>query len=153
MIPPELERIIREYPLGFVATVEPDGTPNLSPKGTFVILDSATIAFAEIRSPNTRRNLAANPAIEVNFLDPFSRRGCRVKGKARITARGEEGFDRLLPLFHEHPALQPRMKAIVLISVERALPLSSPVYDDGATEEELRRSWWARFSALNGQRA
>jgi predicted pyridoxine 5'-phosphate oxidase superfamily flavin-nucleotide-binding protein len=151
MIPSDLERIILEQRLGFVATVDPDGTPNVSPKGTFILVDHATVAFAEIRSPNTRRNLAASPSVEVNFVDPFSRRGCRLKGKARVVARGEEGFDGLLPLFHEYSALQPRMRAIVVISVERALPLSSPVYDDGMTEEELRRIWWARFGARNGR--
>jgi predicted pyridoxine 5'-phosphate oxidase superfamily flavin-nucleotide-binding protein len=149
MIPPDLERIILEQRLGFVATVNPDGTPNVSPKGTFVVLDTRTVAFAEIRSPNTRSNLAANPAIEVNFVDPFSRRGCRLKGRARVTTREDEGFEDLLAHFREFPALQPRMRAVVVISVDRALPLTSPVYDDGMTEEELRQSWWARFQTLN----
>jgi hypothetical protein len=37
------------------------------------------------------------------------------------------------------------MRAIVTITVTEALPLTSPVYDDGKTEAELRRAWMARF--------
>ena len=48
---PDLMQLIREQRLGFVATVSADGAPNLSPKGTFVVVDAATVAFGEIRSP------------------------------------------------------------------------------------------------------
>jgi len=141
-------QVVREQRLGFVATVNADGTPNLSPKGTFAVVDAATVAFAEIRSPGTLRNLAANPAVEVNFVDPFTRRGCRLFGTARIVKRSEAGFDGLLQLFADHGSLMARTRAIVLVAVSRALPLSSPAYDDGATEEELRRLWTGRFRAL-----
>ena len=30
----DMKRVVREQRLGFVATVGPDGTPSLSPKGT-----------------------------------------------------------------------------------------------------------------------
>lgn len=145
---PAMMRVIREQRLGFVATVGADGTPNLSPKGTFAVVDSATVAFAEIRSPGTVRNLAANPAVEINFVDPFARRGCRLSGTARIVRRGEAGFDGLLPLFAGHGNLVPRTRAVVVIAVAKALSLSSPAYDDGATEDELRRSWTGHFRAL-----
>ena len=145
---PGMMRVVREQRLGFVATVNADGTPNLSPKGTFAVVDAATVAFAEIRSPGTLRNLAVNPAAEVNFVDPFTRRGCRLLGTARIVRKNDAGFDRLLPLFADHGSLVARARAIVLVAVSRAVPLSSPAYDDGATEEELRRLWTGRFRAL-----
>jgi predicted pyridoxine 5'-phosphate oxidase superfamily flavin-nucleotide-binding protein len=68
MLTPDMKRIIEQQRLGFVATAAPDGTPNLSPKGTFVVLDDVTIAFGEIRSPGTTRNLRENALIEVNFV-------------------------------------------------------------------------------------
>jgi hypothetical protein len=57
----DMRRVIAEQKLGFVATVSRDGTPNLSPKGTMLVLDDDRIMFAEIRSPATIANLAANP--------------------------------------------------------------------------------------------
>jgi uncharacterized protein len=149
MLTPEMKRLISEQPLGFLATVTPDGKPSVSPKGTFTVLDDATIAFGEIRSPGTIRNLQANPAIDVNFVDPFTRKGCRVSGAATIVKRGADGFDALLARLNT--ALAPRIRAIVVIAVAKALPLSSPSYDDGATEERLRKTWTTRFRKLQPQ--
>ena len=141
-------QVVREQRLGFVATVKADGTPNLSPKGTFAVVDAATVAFAEIRSPGTLRNLAVNPAVEVNFVDPFTRRGCRLFGTARIVRRADAEFGGLLPLFADYGDLVPRTRAVVLIALTRALPLSSPAYDGGASEDGLRQAWTGRFRAF-----
>jgi len=147
MLTPDMKRIVQDQPLGYVATVSADGAPNVSPKGTFFVVDDATIAFAEIRSPATIRNLQNNPRVEVNFVDPFVRKGYRFAGTAKILLRGEGRFDELLR--KSGSSLAPRVKAIVTISVAKALPLVSPAYDDGtATEDTIRRSWTARFRKL-----
>lgn len=147
MLTVDMKRIVQEHPLGYVATASADGTPNVSPKGTFFVVDDATIAFAEIRSPATVRNLAANPRIEVNFVDPFVRKGYRFAGTAKVLPRGEGNFDELLK--KSGSSLAPRVRAIVVISVTKAQPLVSPAYDDGtASEEKIRKSWTARFRKL-----
>ena len=146
MLTADMKRIIEEQRLGFVATAAADGTPNVSPKGTFFVVNDNTIAFGEIRSPGTIRNLRANPRIEVNFVDPFVRKGYRFAGTAVVVERGNGAFDALLG--HFRGALAPRMRAIVAITVTKALPLTSPAYDDGTTEPELRRAWTARFRKL-----
>ena len=92
MLTPDMKRVIEEQRLGFAATAAPDGTPNVSPKGTFVVLDDRTIAFGEIRSPGTIRNLRANPRIEVNFVDVFVRKD-RVGGPARPQSQGGHSCD------------------------------------------------------------
>ena len=123
----------------------------MSPKGTFIVLDDKRIAFGEIRSPGTVRNLRMNPRIEVNFVDPFVRKGYRFAGTATVVERGEVDFEILLPNLRS--ALAHRIRAIVTISVTRALPLTSPTFDDGKTEAELRRVFTARFRVLQpGQR-
>jgi predicted pyridoxine 5'-phosphate oxidase superfamily flavin-nucleotide-binding protein len=146
MLTPDMMRIVEEQRLGFVATASVDGTPNVSPKGTFAVLDDRTIAFGDIRSPGTIRNLKANPRIEVSFVDPFVRKGYRFAGLATVVERGEAGFNTLLPKLHS--ALAPRIRAIVTIAVTKALPLTSPAYDEGKTEPELRRAWTTRFRKL-----
>jgi predicted pyridoxine 5'-phosphate oxidase superfamily flavin-nucleotide-binding protein len=146
MLTADMKRIIEEQLLGFVATTAPDGTPNVSPKGTFFVVDDQTIAFGEIRSPGTIRNLRTNARIEVNFVDPFVRKGYRFAGTAVVVERGAGAFDTLLG--HYRGALGPRLRAIVAITVTRALPLTSPVYDDGAVEPDVRRGWTTRFRKL-----
>jgi uncharacterized protein len=110
MLTPDMKRIVEEQRLGFVATAAADGTPNVSPKGTFVVLDDVTIAFGEIRSPGTIRNLRDNPRIEVNFVDPFVRKGYRFGGTASVVERGDSTFELLFG--HFRGALAPRIRAI-----------------------------------------
>ena len=58
----DMRRVLDEQQLGFIATVTPDGKPNLSPKGTTTAWDDDHLVFADICSPNTIRNLAENGA-------------------------------------------------------------------------------------------
>jgi hypothetical protein len=141
-----MKRTIQEQRLGFVATIGPDGAPSLSPKGTFIVLDDDTLAFGDIRSPGTLRNLAADPRVEVNFIDPFVRKGYRFAGTARVVRRGEGPFEALLDRLRS--SFASRVRSIVTITVTRALPLTSPAYDAGQSESDLRRAWTARFRAL-----
>lgn len=135
--------------LGFVATIGADGHPCVSPKGTFVVIDASTIAFGDIRSPGTIANLTANPAVEVNFVDQFKRKGARIRGRAEISDRGAAEFDRLIPHFHDiWGDLAGRIKAIVAIRVSAVSPLTTPPYDDGATEEEMIALYKSKFAEL-----
>jgi len=144
----DMKRVIVEQRLAFVASVNADGTPNLSPKGTTVVVDDEHIGFGAIRSPATVANLRDRPAVELNLVDPTARKGYRFRGRAEVIERGHPDFAALSPLFERWGALSERIQAIVRIRVERALPLSSPAYDSGATEAELRRGWLEHFQAI-----
>lgn len=135
----DMQRIVREQRLGFVATVCPDGTPNLSPKGTTTIWDDDHLVFADIHSPGTVANLRQNPAIEINVVDPDVRKGYRFKGTATILTEGEI-FDKFIAFYRERGTQYP-IKSIVLVKVLRASPVISPAYDNGATEAEIRARW------------
>lgn len=139
----DMKRVVREQKLGFIATVCPDGTPNLSPKGTMEVWDDDQLMFVDIRSPGTVANLRQNPAIEINLVDQLVRRGYRFKGTARVLTDGPE-YERVATERRERGAANP-MRALVLMKVERALPVTSPAYDVGASEDELRvryREYW-----------
>lgn len=144
----DMIRLVNEQRLGFVATVGEDGSPNLSPKGTMVVVDDDHIAFGEIRSPNTLTNLRASPVMEINFVDPLARKGYRFKGSAEVFEAGTEAFDQLLPRFERWGELSKRIRAIVRLRVERALPLTSPAYDLGVSEAALRAEWREHYLAL-----
>ena len=135
----DMQRVVREQRLGYVATVCPDGTPNLSPKGTVTVWDDDHLVFADIRSPGTVRNLRHNPAIEVNVVDPIVRKGYRFKGTGRVLLNGEL-FDEVVAFYRRAGTSSP-IRAVVLVRVDRALPLISPAYDAGATEEAVRERW------------
>ena len=138
----DMKRVIREQRLGYVATVCPDGTPNLSPKGTTTVWDDDHLVFADIHSPQTVANLKQNPSIEINVVDWFVRKGYRFKGTATVVESGPL-FDELIA-FYEHRGTtdaRKRIHAVVLIKVERALPLISPAYDSETDEATVRTQW------------
>ena len=138
----DMKRVIREQRLGYVATVCPDGTPNLSPKGTTRVWDDDHLVFADIRSPRTIANLKQNPSIEINVVDWFTRKGYRFKGIATVLESGAL-FDEVITIYQQAgPSDAPhRIQAIVMIEVQRALPLVSPAYDRDVTEDQIRTQW------------
>lgn len=93
-----MERVVLEQSLGLVATVTPEGRPNLSPKGTTTVLDDELLMFADVSSPGTVANLGTNPPVEVNVVDPIARKGCRFKGTATVDRPGDT-FDHALEVF------------------------------------------------------
>lgn len=140
MLDEEMCRVVDGQRLGFVATVCADGTPNLSPKGTFAVWDDDHLAFAHLHSHGTIANLeAGHPVVEVNVVDPLRRKGYRFKGPATVYRRGPV-FEAGLDFYMERSGLAAeRIEAIVLIRVEQAASLTSPAYDDGSTEADVER--------------
>src|SRR5690349_23609245 len=100
ILTPDMKRLLDQQRLGFVATVNPDGTPNLSPKGTTTVWDDDHLVFADIHSPGTTANLRLNPHVEVNVVDPFARKGYRFKGTAEVLTAGEQ-FDTLVAFYRQ----------------------------------------------------
>jgi predicted pyridoxine 5'-phosphate oxidase superfamily flavin-nucleotide-binding protein len=149
----DMQRVVREQQLGFIATVCPDGTPNLSPKGTTRVWDGDHLVFADICSPGTVANLRANPAIEINVVDPILRKGYRFKGAATVLTEGAD-FERGRALYGDPADPDPmstvrRIRALVLVRVERAAPLVSPAYDTGLDEDAIRARWMEHHTRLH----
>lgn len=145
MLTPLMVRLIERQRLGFVATVTAVGTPNLSPKGTFIVIDERTLAFGEIRSPNTIRNIASNPSVEINFVDPLARRGVRARGVAVAWPQGSTRHADLLPAFAAWSTLVDRIRHVVVVEVRSAAEICTPAYDVGATEQDLRAYWTGKL--------
>jgi hypothetical protein len=146
----DMKRVVEEQQLGFVATVRPDGTPNLSPKGTTAVWDDDHLIFADICSPDTVTNLLANPAIEINVVDPLSRKGFRFKGTARVFAGGPQ-YKAGLAFYSERGSTSAKAH-IVLVRVEAAAELVSPAYDSGQSEAQVSAKWRTYWANLWGSR-
>ena len=135
----EIRNFVNFQKLGYVATVSSDGSPNLSPKGTIVILDDSRLVFANIRSPKTIENLTNNPSIEINVIDPFSRMGYRFKGLANILSDGED-FENILDYFKQK-GIKSTISHIVVIDVKSFSEITSPSYDLGLKKDDLIKKW------------
>jgi hypothetical protein len=143
----DMKRVVSEQRLGFVATVCPDGTPNLSPKGTTAVWDDDHLVFANIRSAGTLANLRLNPNVEVNVVDPFVRKGYRFKGVAAILESGPL-YEKAIGFYRDRGSQVSMIREVVLIRIVSAHPVDSPAYDLGMTEDEMRDRWERHFAAL-----
>jgi uncharacterized protein len=135
----EIRNFVNFQKLGYVATVSSDGSPNLSPKGTIVILDDSRLVFANIRSPQTVENLTKNPSIEINVIDPFSRMGYRFKGMANILSDGDD-FKKILDYF-EKKGIKSKISDIIVVNVKSFSKVTSPSYDLGLNKDDLVEKW------------
>lgn len=147
----DMMRVVNEQQLGFVATVCADGTPNLSPKGTTAVWDDEHLVFADICSPNTIANLQRNPVVEINVVDTLSRRGYRFKGIATVFSEGPQ-FQELLDFYRNRGSTSVKHH-IVLVKVDRAAPLISPVYDNGQSEVQVSTRWRDYWEELWNRRS
>jgi predicted pyridoxine 5'-phosphate oxidase superfamily flavin-nucleotide-binding protein len=142
----DMKRVVRQQRLAFVATLCEDNTPNLSPKGTIAVWDDDHLVFANIRSPRTIANLRRNPAIEINVVGPMVRKGYRFKGTAAVLEAGAR-YEEVTAFFRAR-GVSNRIREVVVIAVEQALPVTSPAYDLGLSEAEIRARWERHHEAV-----
>ena len=146
MITREIIDFLNLQKLGYVATVSSDGKPNISPKGTIIGWSSKTLAFADIRSPDTMKNLIDNPNVEINVIDPLLRKGYLFQGTSRILQDGTL-YQEILNHYRENGIKSP-INSIVLVDVSCVSDVISPLYDLGISEDVIKSKWQKYFSGL-----
>lgn len=146
MITKEIKDFLNLQKLGYVATVSSDGKPNISPKGTIIGWSSETLAFADIRSPDTVKNLIGNPNVEINVIDPLLRKGYLFQGIARLIKCGD--LYREILNHYRRNGIKSLINSIVLVEVSYVSEVISPLYDLGISEEEIKLKWQSYFSTL-----
>ena len=135
----EIKNFLKQQKLGFVATINDNNTPNLSPRGTIFGWDDEHIIFADIKSPNTTINLEKNPNVEVNVINPITRRGFLLSGNAVILKDGNE-FSQMLEYYKEQ-GIQSKITAVAKVKVNEVHEITSPLYDLGYSEDEIKEKW------------
>jgi len=110
----EARKIIGEFGPALIATASKEGKPNVSPKGSFRVLDDEHVVFANIASPRTMANLKENPQLTAIIFDRSTRKGCRIWGKAEILDSGDL-FDSLTAEFAPRGM---KVKNVVRVAVD-----------------------------------
>ncbi len=145
MITPAMRALVDRQRLGFVATVNDDGTPNLSPKGTVIVWDDEHLLWVDIRSPRTIRNLRERPATEINVVDPLTRKGYRFRGTCRLIEDGPE-LERIRAFYRDDRKVSNPIRRAVMVAVTATEEVTSPSYDDpGADEAAIRARYVAWY--------
>ncbi|MDC0523659.1 pyridoxamine 5'-phosphate oxidase family protein [Nitrosopumilus sp.] len=140
----KIKIFLNSQKLGYVATVSSDGKPNISPKGTIIAWSDNLLAFANIRSPDTVMNLQNNPFVEINVIDPLSRKGYLFIGTAKII-KNTPLYVKILNHYRTNGIKSP-INSIVIVDVSSVSEVTSPLYDLGQTEEEIKLKWKLFFN-------
>ena len=146
VITSEIKTFLNSQKLGYVATVSSDGKPNISPKGTIIAWSDNLLAFANIRSPDTVMNLQHNPFVEINVIDPLSRKGYLFTGTAKIIKNTPLCVE-LLNHYRTNGIKSP-INSIVIVDISSVSEVTSPLYDLGQTEEEIKLKWKLFFNNM-----
>lgn len=87
---PDSHADLLELPVGTIATVGPDGRPQLS--AVWFVNDDGTVKISLNRARQKTKNLLANPAVTFFLLDPSGGRYVEIRGDAVIEADDEYAF-------------------------------------------------------------
>ena len=131
-----------------VATIRDDGTPAVSPKATFLVLNDKAIAYGDIRSPGTAKNIADRPNVEVCFIDVLTRKAVRVKGTAKKIATADADISLTAAFEEKWAEFLPHMSGFVKVDISAAELILSPGYDVGYTEQQLKEANLDRLNSL-----
>ena len=145
-----LTRAVREdldhAVLCWLATVDEDMVPNVSPKEIFCSHGDDALLIANIASPGSMRNIARNPKVCVSFIDVFRQRGFKLIGRATVIPRSAPDFSTLAegllrkagPDFPVHDAIHVRIER-----VERIWAPSYRLFPDRSVEERMQSAFAA----------
>jgi len=148
MLTEAMKTLIRTFSAGSVATVNSDGSPSVSPKATFVVLDDTTIAYGNIRSPRTSANLRGNAAVEICFTDILHRRALRITGYGETISAKSAPAEIQTAFAVEWADYLKLMSSFVVIRISAIEEITSPAYDIGMSETELKSANLRKLNAV-----
>ena len=118
---------IEESILCWLATVDEDGMPNVSPKEVFTLLNNEII-IANIASPESAKNIALTGKACVSFINVFSQKGYKVKGKAKQLLRTHACFNEYYAPLSEIAGKKFEITSILSVAIESVSEIVAPSY-------------------------
>jgi len=128
MLTPEIIASIQASVLCWLATVSPDGQPSVSPKEAFTHDGEGRLLIANITSPQSQRNLSAQPSVCVSFIDVFVQKGYQVYGEAALVQAGEPAFAGCEEKLKALIGTQYPYRSVFVIQPTQVCPIIAPSY-------------------------
>jgi predicted pyridoxine 5'-phosphate oxidase superfamily flavin-nucleotide-binding protein len=128
MLTPDIHESLRKSVLCWLATADAQGMPNVSPKEIFAGFDQEHLVIANIASPRSAANIAANPRVCVSLVDVFTQKGFKLSGTATDIAREAPAFAHwAAPLLALAGPRFPILSVFV-VQVTATAPIAAPSY-------------------------
>jgi len=123
-MPAEVIEFVRANRPALVATVSPDGAPNVAPKGSLTVLDEEHLVFADLVAGRTSNNILMDPRVAVLVLSPDGR-GYQIRGRGRFE-HGGALFARSCEAISGLRISLPPPRAVVVIEAENIDEIAPP---------------------------
>lgn len=114
--------------LCWLATVNENGQPNVSPKEIFAVFDTEHLVIANIASPTSVRNVEVNPLVCVSFIDVFVQKGFKVTGAARNVRRQDTDFSRWSAPLEAKAGPRFPIQSVLVVRANEIEPILAPSY-------------------------
>jgi predicted pyridoxine 5'-phosphate oxidase superfamily flavin-nucleotide-binding protein len=108
----------------FVATVNPDGTPNVGPKRSTRVLDDEHLAFNEITGRQTWNNVSSGSKVAIAVADRETMRGYRFVGTPEVVDSGPI-YDQAVETMRQRGMAMP-LKAVIKVRIDKIFNLGMP---------------------------
>jgi len=128
MFLPEVSLCASRCVLCWLATVDPDGQPNVSPKEIFAIFDSEHLVIANIASPTSMRNVQSNVRVCVSFVDVFVQKGFKVIGSGRNVRRSDKDFSSWSAPLESKAGPRFTIHSVIVVRAVAVEPILAPSY-------------------------
>ena len=129
MLNQEVLESIRESILCWLATVNENGEPNVSPKEMFIANGTEHILIANIASPNSVRNIGVNSSVCLSFINIFKQKGFKVSGSAKLIEPADSDYSSKLSVLRTLGGDRFEIKSIIEIHVKQVFPVLAPSYN------------------------
>ena len=142
MLTAEMQRDLENAVLCWLATVDVDGQPSVSPKEIFAPVTEEKIAVAMVASPQTVFNLRLNPKVCLSAIDPFRQRGWKVLGEGELVDEHHALFPAIHAVLAPIAGEKFPVRSAILITPTAVEPIIAPSYRlfPETTEEEMVKS-------------
>ncbi len=123
--------------LCWLATVDAEGQPNVSPKEVWAIADDQHVVVAHIASPISARNIAQQPQVCLSFVDVFVQKGFKLLGRAREVRAADPEFSAWAAPLLAMVGQRFTIHSVLVIQVQSVAAIVAPsyrFYPDDTTE-------------------
>ena len=129
--------------LCWLATVDAHGQPNVSPKEVWAIVDAQHVVVANIASPISAHNIAAQPLVCLSFVDVWAQKGYKLQGRARNVLPDADDFGAWAAPLKAMVGDRFLLRSALVIKVDAVIPIVAPsyrFYPEATTEAAQRQA-------------
>ena len=118
----------RRSVLCWLATVDAEGQPNVSPKEVWAIADEQHVVVAHIASPISAHNIAQHPQVCLSFVDVFVQKGFKLLGIAREVRANDAEFTAWAAPLLAMVSQRFTIHSVLVIQVRSVVAIVAPSY-------------------------